>query len=288
MTVSSGNNRGRRESPASPFRERGQPSEDRARASLNAVLEHPFWGQVPKALSDAIDRAEHFFEKAEFDEALADRVTRALGLVAERGKFGEPEQAFLLAARAEFDGKKGFVATTIDFFSDVVSTIDPDDKTAPEQVRDRLDLVRLVYIAARDKPELLDHLNDSAYKKLDSSVCDNPHLDQLLEELVEKKLLRTKVHIDAVKVMLSPLRTNWTADRCDEARRLFEGVGYLENIELVMLRRNIDRLRAQYPKIAAKIFTPARAFRVFYTEARVLKFEFVCFTMHIARTSTHA
>lgn len=288
MTVPSGNNRGRRESPASPFRERGQPPEDRARAALNAVLEHPFWGQVPKALSDAIDRAEQFFEKAEFDEALADRVARALRLVAERGKFGEPEQAFLLAARAEFDGKKGFVATTIDFLSDVVGAIDPDDPKAPEQVRDRLDLVHLVYIAARDKPELLDHLNDSAYKQLDPTVCNNPNLDKLLSELVEKKLLRIQLHIDAVKVMLSPLRTNWTADRCDEARRLFEKVGYLENIELIALRRNIDRFRAEYPKIAAKILTPALAFRVFYTEERVLRFEFVCYTMHLARTSTHA
>jgi len=282
------NGRGRRESPASPFRERGQSPEDRAKATLNAVLEHPFWGRFPKALSDGIDHIEQVFEKAEFDEVLADRVARALGLVVKRGKFGEPELAFLAAARAEFGGKESFVATTIDFVSTIASSIDPSDKKTPEQVRDRLDFARLVYVAARDKPELLDHLNDSAYRQLDPSVCNNPNLDALLGELLDKKLLTDQKHIDAVKVMLSPLRANWTADRCDEARRLFEGVGYLENIEFIALRRNIDRYRAQFPRIAAKLAIPAHAFRLFYPDETVLRFEFVCYTMHIARTSTHA
>lgn len=288
MTVQPGNGRGRRESPASRFNEGGQPPEDKAKAALNAVLEHPFWGQFPKALSDGIDRAEQFFDKAEFDEALADRVARALRLVAERGKFGEPEQAFLSAARAEFGERKSFVATTIDFVTAIAGSIDPSDKKTPAQVRDHLDLVRLVYIAARDKSELLDHLNDSAYKQLDPSVCNNSNLDKLLGELLDKRLLLSKRHIDAVKVMLSPLRASWTADRCDEARRLFEGVGYLENIEFLALRRNIDRYRTQFPKIAAKVATPAHALRLLYSEEMVLRLEFVCYTMHVARTSTHA
>lgn len=288
MPVQSGNDRGRRESPASRFGEGGQSPQDKAKAALDAVLEHPFWGQFPKALSNGIDRVEQFFEKAEFDEVLADRVAGALRLVAERGGFGEPEEAFLSAARAEFGETKGFLATTLDFVQAVAGTVDPDDKKTPKQVRNHLDLVRLIYIAARDKPELLDHLNDSAYKHLDPSVCNNPNLDKLLGELLDKRLLLSKRHIDAVKVMLSPLRASWTADRCDEARRLFEVVGYLENIEFLALRRNIDRYRTQFPKIAAKVATPAHALRLLYSEEMVLRLEFVCYTMHVARTSTHA
>lgn len=288
MTVQPGNGRGRRESPASRFKEEGPSPQDKAKAALNAVLEHPFWAQFPKALSDGIDRAEQFFDKAEFDEALADRVARALRLVVERGKFGEPEQAFLNAARAEFGERKSFVATTIDFVTAIAGSIDPSDEKTPAQVHDRLDLARLIYIAARDKPELLDHLNDSAYKQLDPSVCNNPNLDKLLSELVEKGLLQHRRHIEAVKIMLSPLQANWTADRCNEARRLFEGVGYLENIELVSLRRNVENFRVQHSKIAAKVVTPAHALRLLYSEEMVLRFEFVCYTMHVARTSAHA
>ncbi|OGL63819.1 hypothetical protein A3C09_02525 [Candidatus Uhrbacteria bacterium RIFCSPHIGHO2_02_FULL_47_44] len=288
MTVQTGGDRGRRESPSSRFNQGDPSSRAKAKAALDAVLVHPFWAQFPKALSDALDRAEQSFDKAEFDEALVDRVANALRLVAERGKFGEPEEAFLRAARAEFSGKKGFAETAIDFAQAVAGAVDPEDTKSPSRVRDHLDLVRFVYTAARDKPELLELLNDSAYKNLDPSVVNNPNLDKLLIELHEKGLLQHKRHIDAVRVMLSPLRANWTMERCDEARRLFGNVGYLENIELVALRRNIDRYRTEYPKIAGKVKSPAHALRLQYSEETVLRFEFVCLTMHVARINIHA
>jgi hypothetical protein len=284
MTSNSEYSRGRKESPASRFKK----GKHRTNAALNAVLEHPFWGQFPKAFSNGIDWADEFFEKAEFDEALADRVACALRLVIEHGKFGESEQVFLNAARAEFHKEKSFFQTTIDFVSVVVGSADPDDKKTPAQVRDHLDLVYFVYVAARDKPELLDHLNDSEYRQLDPSAVDKPDIDKLLYELVEKKLLTRRSYIDAVKGVLPSPRTKWTIDRCDEARRLFDKVGYLENIELEALRHSIDRYREKFPKNAAKAAASAHALRLMYTEEIALRFEFVCYTMHIARISIHA
>lgn len=288
MTDKAKYGRGRRESPASRFDEAVPSPEDRAKAALNAVLGHPFWGQFPKAFSNGIDWADEFFERAEFDEALADRVACALRLVVEHGKFGESEQVFLNVARAEFDREKNFFATTIDFVSVVISSTDPNDKKTPARVRDHLDLVYFVYVAARDKPELLDYLNDREYRQLDPSAVDKPNIDKLLHELVEKGVLTRWSYINVVKDMLPSLRTKWTIDRCNKARRLFDGVGYLENIELEALRHNIDRYREKFPKIAAKVAASVHELRLMYAEEVALRFEFGCYIMHIARISIHA
>lgn len=266
----------------------GNPSSQaKAKAALNTVLEHPFWGQFPKALSNGFDRVEQFFEKAEFDEALADRVTHALRLVAERGGFGAPEEAFLNAARVEFSEKRGFWATTIDFVQAVAGTVDPDDKKTPQHVRDHLDLARYIYIAARDKPEFLDLLNVSLYKDLDPSVCNNPNLDKLLDDLVKNGCVHVS-HKDVIKTLLSPLRRNWTADRCDGANKAFAITKYFRDYDLAKLRSSVVGSRQEFPKVAQKILPIARGLSSAYSEASVLRFELICYIMHTTCLGVHA
>lgn len=270
-----------------------QSPEDKAKAALNSLLEHPFWAELPKAVSKGFDRVEQFFEKGEFDEILAggetraELITNASRHVMERGQFGEPEAAFLAVARAEFGEKKSFLATTIDFVQAAVGSVDPEDKKTSQQVRDHLDLMRLIYIAARDKPELLELLNDSRYKDLDSSVHNNPNLDKLLDELVKNGCVHVS-QVGAVKAMLSPLRRNWTEDRCVAASKAFAEQRYFRDQTMVQSRQFVEQSCRDYPKIAPKILTVARGLRVAYTESTVLRFEAICYTMLNACKGVHA
>ncbi len=299
MTDKTGSGRGRRESPASGYHAaqkeeaQKQPSpqqtpEERAKAAFDSVLEHPFWGEIPKALSNGFDRFEQFLDKGEFSEELADRIAGATRLVVERGRFGEPEAAFLAAARAAFGERKSFVASAIDFAQTIAVSVDLNNKQMPQQVRDRLDLARFICIAAREQPELLDLLNDSSYKGLDDSVCNNPHLDALMNELVTNGCLVGRAHKNAVLTMLSPLQAKWTEERCEAAREVFKANRYFCHHTLADLRGFVEKSRTTHAPTASKILPVAHALRVMYAEEMVLRCEAICYVMQAARTSHHA
>lgn len=261
--------------------EKQKTPREKIKEALMPVLEHPFWAKLPKAFYDGLD----FLENAEFNEALADRIENAFRCLVEHGfEIGEPEEAFLAAARAEFAEKKGFWATTIDFAQSVASYVDPNDKRTPKQIRDHADLVHFIFIAARNKPEILEILNNSLYKDLDPSV-NNPNLDKLLDELIAKGLLQTQTHKKAVKAMLSPFHANWTAERCEAASKAFAIQDYFRDYDLVRMRRLVEHPREIYVKVADKILPVARGLRIFYAESMVLRFEAVCYTLHSARLS---
>ncbi|MCX6715257.1 MAG: hypothetical protein NTX72_05610 [Candidatus Uhrbacteria bacterium] len=270
-----------------------QSPEDKAKAALDTFLDHPFWRELPRAVSKGFDRVDQFFEKGEFDEILAggeacaELIANASRHVMERGQFGEPEAAFLAAARTEFGQKKSFLATTINFMQAVVGSVDPDDKKTPKQVQDHLDLMRFIYIAARDKPELLELLNDSRYKNLDPSVCNNPNLDKLLDELVKNGCVHA-LQVGAVKAMLSPLRRSWTEDRCAAASKAFAEQRYLRDQTQVQARQFVEKSSLEYPKVATKLLTVAHGLRVAYTEGAVLRFETICYMMLNACKGVHA
>ncbi len=300
MTDNKGNGRDRKESPASGShaaqkeeaeKQQAPPQqtpEEKARAALNSVLEHPFWGEIPKALSNGLDRFEQFLDKGEFSEELADRIASATRLVVERGCFGEPEAMFLAAARAAFGERKSFIASAIDFAQTVAASVDPSDKNTSQQLRDRLDLARFICIAARENPELLELLNDSSYKGLDPSVCNNPHLDALMNELLESGCLVGKAHKNAVLTMLSPLQAKWTEERCEAAREVLKANRFFCHHLLADLRGFVEKSRITHPSTASKILPIAHALRVMYREEMVLRCEAICYVMQAARTSHHA
>lgn len=262
-----------------------QSPKDKLRAALKPVVEHPIWAKLPAAILDGFE----YIETAEFSPERADRIAHAWHCMFERGlEIGEPEEAFLAAAREAFAERKGFWATAIDFAQEVVASVDPADKRTPKQVRDHADLVHYIFLAANDKPELLGLLNDSAYRNLDPSVCNNPHLEALLEELLVNKCLQVKSHKDAVKVMLSPLRANWTKERCEAASRSFAAQGYFRDYDLARMRALLTHPRELYKKVTPKILPIARALRLQYEEEMVLRFEAICFTLQAARVSHHA
>ncbi len=294
--------RGRVESPASGFgahcahgcgcskqnAPQGDSSSKEKADALEAFLNHPFWASLPKALHGL---AKHI-DTTQFSKPIFDRLMAAMTLVTERGwKIGPPEEAFLVAARAEFGENKGFLTgTAVSFLHTIEKFIDPSDAIASLQDRERqhADLVHFIFRAAHEKPELLCHLDDRSYEKLDPSVVNNPHLEALIAELVSHKCLTSSGHVNALKLVLSKLRANWTEERCKLASEYFKRSNYLADFDFEKLRTYVWDTHDVYPTVAEKIWPVMQAHRITYSEEMVLRLEAICYIMHTARLDFHA
>lgn len=297
-------NRGRVESPASRYGEpertphaeapktaQTQPNpspKDKMDEALEAFLNHPFWAKLPKALHGL----KKHIATTEFSKPIFERLIMAMSEVTDRGwVIGQLEQAFLAAARTEFGENKGFLTgTAVNFLHTIERLVDSSEAVTSLQKleREQADLAHFIFRAAHEKPELLDHLNDSLYKNLDSSVLNNPHLDKLLDELLVHGGLQTLKEVQALKLMLSKLRAKWTEDRCETARKSFVENNYLIDFDLAKLQSYVWMSRDIYSSVSTKLIPVAQALCVSYSEEKVLRLEAICYILHTARLTHHA
>ncbi len=252
--------------------------------AMRPILAHPLWSQVPMSVFPYLDRADHAFDSIDADENVHGRVASALQMITDRGVVGGPEETFLAAARKEFSKENGLFANVIEIAASVADAAFPEKKMYIRRVRERSELVQFIYLAARQNPELLELLCDSAYKPLHASVCNNPHLDKLLAEHCFQDVRKIK----SIKVMLAPLERTWSEDCCtaaSEALSKQNGFRYLSGAE----RRTLVReMRERYPGVVSKILYTTEGLRVFYDEDQVITLELFCYTMHAACLGVHA
>jgi hypothetical protein len=269
--------------PKKDFEARAKELEAKFEAALDAVFDHPFWNKFPKVLLHG-SIPKHL---EGWNEVVIERIMLAMQCLHQDDRVEAREKSFLFEARKHFPATDGFIDSVIDFFTTVTNVFKADDKKVQdEELRRHMDVLHLICLAAREKPELLDFLNVGLYP-LDASVRSEP-LNKILHTLVDIKALQV-AHRRPLKCLLATMKADWKSEICETAQKSLAAHKYFNeephnDCRVFVAEKRKDKL---YKSIWEKLRPVACGLREAYPEATVLRFEAICYVMHAARLSHH-